>query len=124
MIFVNAVYKEEVFPKEYALNLLKLLNPIVPHVTEELNSLLGNDETITYSTWPSYDESTLVEDTYQLIVQVNGKVRGKIEVPNNYSKDELLRTAKEIDNVNKFLVGKTIVKEIVIPRKIVNIVVK
>ena len=124
MIFINAVYKENVFPLEYALNFLKILNPICPHITEELWQILGNKDTITYEPWPIFDINKTIEEKYQMIVQVNGKVRGKIEIDTNTSKEELEKLALEIDNVKKFIDGKEIVKIITIQSKIVNIVVK
>ena len=124
MIFINAVYKENVFPLEYALNFLKILNPICPHITEELWQILGNKDTITYEPWPIFDINKTIEEKYQMIVQVNGKVRGKIEIETNTSKEEMEKLALEIDNVKKFIDGKEIVKIITIQSKIVNIVVK
>ena len=124
MIFINAVYKENVFPLEYALNFLKILNPICPHITEELWQILGNKDTITYEPWPIFDINKTIEEKYQMIVQVNGKVRGKIEIDTNTSKEEMEKLALEIDNVKKFIDGKEIVKIITIQSKIVNIVVK
>jgi len=124
MIFVNAAYKEEVFPKEYALGFVKLLNPIAPYITEELWNLLGNDNTIAYEPWPTYDASKIVDETYTLIVQVNGKVRGKIEVSTDASNEEMENLAKNHENVIKNIEGKEIVKVIVVPKKLVNIVIK
>ena len=124
MIFINAVYKEEVFPREYALGFIKLLNPIVPYITEELWSMQGNAGTIAYEPWPTYDASKIVEETFTMIVQVNGKVRGKIEVDSSTTEDEMKTLAKDIDNVKAHIEGKEIVKEIVVPKKLVNIVVK
>ncbi len=124
MIFVNSVYKEEVFPREYALNFLKLLNPICPFVTEELWSLLGNKESIANEKWPVYDELKTKSDTYEMVVQVNGKLRGKIEVSIDTTKEEMEVLAKNIDNVKVFIEGKEIVKIITVPKKLVNIVVK
>ena len=124
MIFINAVYKEEVFPREYALGFIKLLNPIAPYITEELWSMQGNTGTIAYEPWPSYDASKIVEETFTMIVQVNGKVRGKIEVDSSTTEDEMKTLAKDIDNVKAHIEGKEIVKEIVVPKKLVNIVVK
>ena len=125
MIFVNAVYKEDTWNLEYAKNLIKLLNPIVPHITEEIwSEVFNNTETIAYEPWPTYDKSKLVDDTYEMVVQVNGKVRGKIEVPISHTEEEMKATAKEIDSVKSQIEGKTIVKEIVVPKKLVNIVVK
>ena len=124
MIFINEVYKEEVFPKFYAENFVKLLNPIAPYMTEELWSMLGHDNTIAYESWPTYDESKLVEETFEMVVQVNGKVRGKIEVQMNTTKEDMERLALEIENVKVHTEGKEIVKIITVPKKLVNIVIK
>ena len=125
MIFINAVYKEEVFPEEYAMGLVKLLNPIVPHITEEIWEIVfGKQESIANESWPSYDEEKIIDETFTMIVQVNGKVRGKIEVESNTSEDEMKELALTIDNVKTFTEGKEIVKIIVIPKKLVNIVIK
>ncbi|MBQ9318954.1 MAG: leucine--tRNA ligase [Bacilli bacterium] len=124
MIFINAVYKEEEFPKEYAEGFVKLLNPVVPHIAEELWSMLGYNDTIAYEAWPVYDEDKLINEEFTMVVQVNGKVRGKIVVNSNTSEDEMKDLALTIDNVQKFIEGKEIVKVITIPQKLVNIVVK
>ena len=123
MIFINAVYKENVFPLEYAKNFLKLINPIIPHVTEELWSMLGESNTIAYEKWPTYDETKMKDDSYEMVVQVNGKVRGKIEISSNTSGEEMVDIALGIPNVNANIQGKEIIKVIVIPKKLVNIVV-
>ena len=124
MIFINAVYKEEVFPREYALGFIKLLNPIAPYITEELWAMQGHTETISYEPWPTYDASKIVEETFTMIVQVNGKVRGKIEASSETTEDEMKALARNIENVKTHIEGKEIVKEIVVPKKLVNIVVK
>ena len=125
MIFINAVYKEDVFPKEYAEGLIKLLNPIVPHITEEIWETIFNKQgSLANETWPSYDEAKTVEETFTMIVQVNGKVRGRLEVDSNKSEEEMKESALTIENVKTFTEGKEIVKIIVIPKKLVNIVVK
>ena len=124
MIFINAVYKEDVYPLEYAKNFLKLINPIIPHITEELWSLLGEKDTIAYSKWPVYDESKINDETYEMVVQINGKVRGKIAVDSNLTNEEMALIAKTIPNVKSNLDGKEIVKVINVPKKLVNIVVK
>jgi len=124
MIFVNAVYKEEVFPKEYAKGFVKLLNPVCPYITEELWQMLGNNDTIAYESWPTYDLEKTKEDMFTMIVQVNGKVRGKIEVSMETSKEEMENLSKELDNVKKYIEGKEIVKIITVPKKLVNIVIK
>lgn len=124
MIFINAVYKEDVFPRNYAMDFIKLLNPIAPHMTEEIWSLMGHDNTIAYENWPKYDIEKTKEDTFFMVVQVNGKVRGKIEVATDTSKEEMEKLAFEIDNVKVHIEGHEVVKTIVVPKKLVNIVIK
>ena len=125
MIFINAVYKEQSFPKYMREGFIKLLNPICPHITEEIwNTILGHDNTIAYEEWPTYDESKLVEETFTMVVQVNGKVRGKIEADSSITEDAMKKMALDIDNVKLFTDNKEIVKVVVIPKKLVNIVVK
>ena len=124
MIFVNEVNKSNNFPMEYRLGFLKLLNPIAPHITEELWSMLGNNETISYEAWPTYDESKIITDEVEIGVQVNGKLRGSIKVNNDTTEDDMINMSLNLDNVKKFTEGKEIVKTIVIKRRIVNIVVK
>lgn len=124
MIFINAVYKEEVFPKNYALNFLKLLNPICPHITEELWEQMGHDNTIAFEKWPEYDESKIITTTKTIAVQVNGKVRGEITVGNEEPEEEIKEKALAQENVKRHLENKEILKVIVIKGKIVNIVAK
>lgn len=124
MIFINSVMKEEIFPVEYKEGFIKLLNPICPFVTEEIWNFMGHENTISYEPWPVYDESKIIEETFTMIVQVNGKVRGKIEVSSDTKEDEMKELAKEIDNVKTFIDGHEIIKEIVVPKKLVNIVIK
>ena len=124
MIFINAVYKEDVFPRKYAMDFIKLLNPIAPHMTEEIWFLMGHDNTIAYEEWPKYDIEKTKEDTFFMVVQVNGKVRGKIEVATDTSKEEMEKLAYEIENVKVHIEGHDVVKTIVVPKKLVNIVIK
>ncbi len=124
MIFINAVYKEDEFPLEYAINFVKLLNPIAPFMTEEIWQMLGHDKTIAYETWPTYDIEKTKEDEFEMVVQVNGKVRGKIVVSMDTSKEEMEVLAKELDNVKKYIEGKEIIKVITVPKKLVNIVIR
>ena len=124
MIFINACYKEEELPKEYMEGFLKLFNPVCPHITEELWEKLGHNDSIANSDWPKYDDSKTSDDVYEMVVQVNGKVRGKMNVPTNATRDEMIKFAKEIDNVKNYLDGHEIIKEIVVLGKLVNIVVR
>ena len=124
MIFINAVYKEKIFPREYALNFLKLLNPVAPHITEELWSLMGNNDTIAYEKWPTYDETKIVNDELEIGVQINGKLRSTIKIVKDEDNNVIEKRALEDENVKKNIKDKSIVKVIVVPNRIVNIVVK
>ena len=124
MIFVNAVYKEGKCPREYAEGLIKMLSCICPHIGEEIWQLLGHDNTIAYEPWPTYDEAKTADDVVEIIVQINGKLRGKISAPVDTDKDTVLALAKADERVASAIDGKTVIKEIVVPNKIVNIVVK
>lgn len=124
MVFINDCYKAEVIPTEYAKGFVKLLSPIAPHIAEELWSILGHEDTITYATWPTFDESKLVDDEIEVVVQVLGKVRAKVTVAKDITKEELEKVALADSKVQEFIDGKTVVKVIVIPGKLVNIVVK
>ncbi len=124
MILLNELEKKaEISNKDYR-TLLLILNPIAPHITEELNEKYELGDLLCKSAWPSYDTSKLVDDTYEMVVQVNGKVRGKIEVDIDITKEEMEKQALNIENVKNHIEGKEIVKVIIIPKKLVNIVVK
>ena len=125
MIFINAVTKEDIYPTEYAEGFIKLLNPIAPHITEEIwHEVFKHENTISYEPWPTFDEAKMVDETFTMVVQVNGKVRGKIEVDSNTTKEEMETLAKDIDNVKTYIDGHEIVKVITVPKKLVNIVIK
>ncbi len=125
MIFINAVYKENTLPLEYAKGFIKILNPLCPHITEEIwHEVLKQQNTLAYETWPIYDIEKTKEEKFEMVVQVNGKLRGKIEVSIDTTKEEMEQLAKTIDNVKMYIEGKEIVKVIVIPKKLVNIVIK
>jgi len=101
-----------------------VMSPIIPHITHTLWQALGHDEHIVNHAWPQYDPDALVQDEIQMIVQVNGKLRGKIMVANEASKDDTEKMALEDENVQRFIDGKNVVKVIVVPNRLVNIVVK
>ena len=116
-------YKERKVSKEQLEGFLKLLNPIAPHITEELNKeVLNNNESLTYQKWPEVDESKLVEDTITIVVQVNGKIRDKLFVSSQASKAEVEQAALASEKVQAFLNGNAPKKVIVVPSKLVNIV--
>ena len=122
MIFINAANKETILPKEYAEGFLKLLNPVAPHITEELWNILGHDNTISYEAWPTYDEEKCKDDEYNLPIQVNGKLKTTITIA--YDTDENIIKEKAHEAVKTQLEGKTIIKEIYVKNKIYNIVAK
>ena len=122
MIFVNACYKEGRCTKSYAEGLVKMLSCICPHIGEEIWSELGHEGTIAFEAWPSFEEDKTKEDTIEIAVQVNGKVRGKVNVTMEDDEDSVLAKVHESDAA-KFLTG-TIVKKIYVKGKIFTIVVK
>lgn len=129
MEFINDLYKLKLegFSNDWRFileDLLKMLVPFAPHISSELWQQLGNNDFIEKSGWPKWNEELLKTDEVQIIVQINGKLRGKIKVLVNSEKDEILATAKAEDNVSKFLQDKEILKEIFIPNKLINFVVK
>ena len=124
MILLNELeHQQEISNKDYR-TLLLLLNPMAPHITEELNEKYNLGDVICKSSWPLYNKEKLVNDTYEMVVQVNGKVRGKIMVNLETKEEEMKSLAKTLENVKTFIEGKEIIKEIVVPKKLVNIVVK
>ena len=132
MELVNAMYAhkdkaESVnadLANELTHNLVLLLAPFVPHITEELWHELGETESVHTMNWPTYEESALKVDEVEVVLQVNGKVRDKLTVSVNITKEELETLAKESSRVQEFTEGKQIVKVIYVPGKLVNIVVK
>ena len=124
MVFVNEVYKNGSCPKEFAEGFIKMLSCITPHVGEEIWQVLGHTESIAYEPWPKHDEAKCVDDVIEMPIQVNGKVRNVIAIAKDATKDEILAIVKADEKIAAAIDGKTIVKEIVVPGKIINIVVK
>ena len=123
MVFVNNAYKADSLPLEYVEGLVKLLSPVVPHITEELWSKLGHVGSIAYAKWPTYDESKLVEDVVEIVVQINGKVRQHLQVSKDASREELQDLALNDERIKQELADKEIKKVIAVPGKLVSIVV-
>lgn len=122
MVFVNEANKVDALPYEYVEGFVQLLAPIAPYIGEELWQILGNEESLTYVPWPTYDEAALVEDEVEVVFQVNGKLRGKQNVARGLSKEELEQIAMNHEAVKEFIEGKTVRKVIAVPDKLVNIV--
>ena len=125
MALINDISNVKSINKEELRIFSILLNPFAPHVTEEVYEAckLG-DGILAEAKWPEYDESKCVDDTVEIVVQVNGKIKAKLNVPVDASKDELLNLAKSDEKVQAATDGMNIIKEIVVPKKLVNIVVK
>ena len=124
MVLVNELYKIERFPKEVAVALVKMLGPYVPHLAEELWERMGNTESLYKVSWPSYEEQFTIDNEIEMVFQVNGKVRSKASVSKGITKEDALLLAKNDEKIQGWIEGKTIVKEIVVPDKLVNIVVR
>jgi len=123
MVFINEGYKAEQISKEYVEGFVKLISPIVPHIAEELWRILGHEETIVYESWPTFDESKLVDNEVEIPVQIKGKVRAKLKVAKDATKEELEALALASEQVQQWLEGQEVKKIIAIPGKMVNIVI-
>ena len=124
MSYINDIYSKGTITKQELKVLITLLNPAAPHITEEIHANLGGEGLLSLSAWPEWDEAKCVDATKEIAVQVNGKVRGKIQVSADADDKLVEEMALNQDNVKNFLEGKTVVKVIVIKGRIVNIVVK
>ncbi|CAG9622168.1 leucine--tRNA ligase [Sutcliffiella rhizosphaerae] len=122
MVFINDAYKAETISKEYVEGFAKMLSPVCPHIAEELWDKLGNQGTITYEAWPTFDESKLVEDEIEIVVQVNGKLKAKLYVPADATREKMEEIALADATVQESIEGKTVRKVIAVPGKLVNIV--
>ena len=124
MVFVNECYKVGTCPREFAEGFVKMISCIAPHVGEEMWQELGHDNTIAYECWPTYDEAKCAEQSFEIVLQVNGKIRNRISVAADITAADALALAKADDRVAPMLEGMQIVKELYVPGKLVNIVVK
>lgn len=122
MVFINEAYKAKEIPRNYVEGFVKLLSPVAPHLTEEIWQLLGHDGTLSYEPWPIYDETKLVQDEVEIVIQIMGKVRAKMMIDKNASKDQIEQKALELDAIKERIEGKTVRKIIVVPGKLVNVV--
>jgi len=124
MILVNEAGSLESISKEFEKNLLLILAPFAPHMTEELWKQIGEKPSIHRQPWPKYDPKLIVESEITIVVQVNGKLRGSIIVPADASKDEIIKTASSSQKIIPYLEGKKITNTITVPNKLVNFVVQ
>ena len=123
MEFVNFFTKQKQRPREIMEQFILLLSPLAPHLAEELWEMLGHTKTLAYEPWPQYDDKLAVDQTVEIPVQINGKIRARISIDRGLAKDALLAAAKGDAKIAEHLAGKTIRKEIVVPDKLVNFVV-
>ena len=125
MEMVNAIYKSDnPIAKADMESFVKLLSPLAPFISEELWERLGHTESITYAPWPTHDETLLVKNDMNIVIQVLGKKRATLTVPVDITQDDLLALAKNESHVQEFIAGKEIIKVIYVPGRLMNIVVK
>jgi leucyl-tRNA synthetase len=124
MEFSNAIGPADPRPISILEPFVLLLSPFAPHLAEELWEVLGHDSTLAYEPWPAFDESKIAEDTVEIPVQINGKLRGKVQVPATANQAAIQKTAETDESIAGLLAGKTIAKVIVVPGRLVNFVVK
>lgn len=124
MSLLNEIYKEKVIGKEQVVNFLKLLSPFAPHITEEIYHEIGFTDLLTISKWPSYDEQKIIDDTVEIAIQINGRVRCTLSIPINATKEDVQKQCRVNERIKEILQGKEIVREIYVPGKILNYVIK
>jgi leucyl-tRNA synthetase len=124
MAFLNEVSKKGSITKGEYKTLITLLNPVAPHMTEELWEILGGEGLLSLSSWPEYDEAKTVDDEVEIVVQINGKIKDKAMVPADLDRNGLQELAMKLDRVQALIEGKSIVKVIAVPGRLINIVVK
>ncbi|HEC21047.1 MAG TPA: hypothetical protein ENI70_00860 [Candidatus Peregrinibacteria bacterium] len=124
MILANELFKTDKVPPSAFESLLILLSPFAPHITEELWEKLGHKESINLEKWPEYNPELAKEEEIEIVIQVNGKLRGKFTASPEITQEEALKKAKEDEKVKSYLEGKELIKEIYVPGKLVSFVIK
>jgi leucyl-tRNA synthetase len=124
MEFVKVALAKPSLNRETMIDFLLILSPYAPHLAEELFELIGEDGGLAHRPWPKYDEAAIELDQIEIAIQVQGKLRASLQVSKGIDKDQLLSLAKEHPNVQKHMEGMEIVKEIVVPNRLVNLVVR
>ena len=124
MTLLNEIYEAGSITRKELKTFISLLNPFAPHVTEEINEILGSDTLLAVTEWPAYDEAKCVDSEIEIAVQVNGKVRAKIMIPAECTQEEALAAAKADEKIAAEMEGKTVIKELYVKGRLVNIVVK
>lgn len=123
MIFINDAYKQDSLSRESAEHFVQMLSPLAPHISEELWQLLGHEGSISYVSWPAYDEALTVDAEVEIVVQVNGKIVGRAQIPQDMGQEDMQNHALALPSVKAAVEGKTVRKIIAVPGKLVNIVV-
>ena len=124
MIYINHLQKCNTISRKLIEELVIILSPFVPHLSEEFWSLLGHNDTITYQNWPTYDEKLIQLDEVTIAVQVNGKLRANINISKDSEEKDVVSEALSLDNVEKYTSDGNIVKTIYVPNRLLNFVVK
>ena len=124
MIFMNGAYKKGTCPREYAEGIIKMLSCICPHIGEEMWQILGHEDTIAFEKWPEYDEALTKADEVEIAVQINGKVKDKLMIPADMTRETAQEELPKLESVQKLTEGKQIVKIVYVPGRLLNIVVK
>jgi leucyl-tRNA synthetase len=124
MEFTNHFTKSDRRPRVAMEKLVLLLSPLAPHLAEELWQLLGHDKTLAYEPWPEFDPALAKDETIEVPVQINGKLRGRLMVAADISREALEAAAKADDRIAELLTGKTIVKSVIVPGRLVNFVIR